>query len=87
MINNRNFKFRIATNEKSFNNTQIILKFYTKIQQENNNVIENILSRIESSKFIEFVYDFAIDRFENFDDDVSTNFKFQYLVRFKIYVT
>ena len=76
MINNRNFKFRIATNEKFFNNIQIISKFNAKIQQKDDNVIENILSRIEFSKLIEFVYDFAIDKFENFDDDVSTNFKF-----------
>ena len=87
MINNLNLKFRIATSEKLFNNTQVISQFNTKIQQKNNNVIENILSRIESSELIEFVYDFAIDRFENFDNDVSTNFKFQYFVRLKIYVT
>ena len=87
MINNRNLKFRIATSEESFNNTQIISEFNTKIQQKNNNVIENILSRIEFSKFIELVYDFAIDKFEDFDDDVSTNLKFQYFVRLKIYVT
>ena len=58
-----------------------------KIQQKDNNITKNILSSIEFSKFIEFVYDFAIDKFENFDDDVSTNFKFQYFVRLKIYVT
>ena len=87
MTNIRNLRFRIATNEKIFNNIQIISKFNTKIQQKNNNITENILSSIELLKFIEFVYDFAIDKFENFDDDVSTNFKFQYFVRLKIYVT
>ena len=87
MTSIRNLKFRIETNEEFFNNIQIISKFNTKIQQKNNNITENILSFIEFSKFIEFVYDFAIDKFENFDDDVSTNFKFQYFVRLKIYVT
>ena len=86
MTNIRNLKFRIATSEKFFNNIQIISKFNMKIQQNNNNITKNILSSIEFSKFIEFVYDFAIDKFENFDDDVSTNFKFQYFVRLKIYV-
>ena len=86
MTSIRNLRFRIATNEKFFNNIQIISKFNTKIQQKENNITENILFRIEFSKFIEFVYDFAIDKFEDFDDDVSTNLKFQYLNRLKIYV-
>ena len=80
MINNRHLKFRIAINKEFFNNIQIISKFNTKIQQKNNNITKNILS------FIEFVYDFAIDKFENFDDNVLKNFKFQYFVHLKTYV-
>ena len=87
MTSTRNLRSRIATSEELFNNIQVTSEFNTKTQQEGNNITEDILFRIESSKFIEFVYDFAIDKFENFDDDVSTNFKFQYFNRLKIYVT
>ena len=86
MTSIRNLKFRIATSEKFFNNIQVISESNTKIQQENSNITENTLSSIEFSEFIEFVYDFAIDKFEDFDDDVSTNLKFQYLARLKTYV-
>ena len=87
MTSIRNLRSRIITSEEFFNNIQVISESNTKIQQKDSNITENILSFIEFSKLIEFVYDFAIDKFENFDDDVSTNLKFQYFIRLKIYVT
>ena len=74
-------KSQIVVNEKRFN--RVNSEFDTITQRKSNNIFENTTI---FRKFIEFLYDFAFDMFENSNDNVFAFRKFRYFNQLKTYV-